>query len=445
MKKGCWEVKTSVKYGKKYYINKEKGTSQWGTSFDTEDNILPDGWEMHQSKSGDYYFGYKGTVFQWEKPKEQIIPTIYKKFLSNCGNPYYLNTKNNRTYWEIDANEEEEDKPLINNDFQIPWIKESGKFNLFNLNMEESRQGNYKFNPLTLKLITGIQGSYNQTSTVMYTKCMVKATDFKETNASIEPKITRIIGNIQTEIQTVGKRHKIFVLPSQLNAAEYVNDNTIITDVDAYKFDETGGPMGQLSADPGVAQFILDNACNQNTGDEKGINNVRLMGKINGVSLYNGYLKVKDKADVEFFKKVLPNMTIFGVRDVPVRGLDSKMEHFVNMNHKVDLIYASAVPYGNLKNGKSTYGNSTHNNVRIIAKLTLFAQYVGSMRLAISRGNCDLILMPLGGGAFKNQFSDIKMAIINAYNFLEKELIKSKVKVYLLLYEENQEEIDFFK
>jgi hypothetical protein len=37
------------------------------------------------------------------------------------------------------------------------------------------------------------------------------------------------------------------------------------------------------------------------------------------------------------------------------------------------------------------------------------------------------------------------MSMINAYNFLEKDLIKSKVKVYLLLYEENQEEIDFFK
>ena len=445
MKKGCWELKKSEKYGKKYYINKEKGTSQWGTSFDTEDNILPYGWEMHQSKSGDYYFGYKGTIFQWEKPNEQIIiPTIYKKFLSNCGNPYYLNTKNNRTYWEINT-EEEENNPLINNDFQIPWIKESGKFKLFNSNMKKSRQGNYKFNPLTLKLITRIKGSYNQTSTVMYTKCMVQARDFKETKASIEPKITRIIGNIQTEIQKAGIRHKIFVLPSQLNAAEYVNDNTIITDVDSYKFDETGGPMGQLSADPGVAQFILDNACNKNTGNKKGINNVRLMGQIKGIRLHNGYLKVKDNADVDLFKEVIPNMTIFGVRDVPVQGLDSKMEHFVNMNHKVDLIYASAVPYGNLKNGKSTYGNSTHNNVRIIAKLTLFAQYVGSMRLAISRGNCDLILMPLGGGAFKNQFSDIKMAIINAYNFLEKELIKSKVKVYLLLYEENQEEIDFFK
>ena len=335
------------------------------------------------------------------------------------------------------------------NDFKIPWIKTTGKFNLKSYSKQE-RDGNYVFNPDSLKLITGIQGAgaYNQTSTVMYTKCMVQATDFKEMSESqsIKPKITPIIGSIQTEIQKAGKRHKIFVLPSQLNAAEYIDDNTIIKDVDDYKTDRTGGPMGQISADPGVAQFILDNACNEETGNDNGINNVRLMGKIKGITLRNGYLKVQDNVDVDSFKKAITNMTIFGVKDVPVRGLDISMTKFVNMDHKVDLIYASAVPFGNLKTGNPTYGNSTHNNVRIIAKLTLFAQYVGSMRLAISRGNCDLFLMPLGGGVFKNTFADINSAIISAYNFMEKELVNSKVNVFLLLYEgeKGKDERDFF-
>ena len=333
---------------------------------------------------------------------------------------------------------------LIDNNFQIPWIQTSGKFTL-NSKKKQRRTGNYVFDPDTLQLKTNINGSYVQTTTVMYTKCMVSAKEFKERNESIKPKITPIIGKIQTEIQTVGKRHKIFVLPSQLNAAEYVKDDIIITDVDAYKFDETGGPMGQLSADPGVAQFIIDNACNQ-TRPDKGINNVRLMGNIHGIRLHNGYLKVKDTVDVEAFKEAIPNMTILGIKDIPVRGLDSKMENFVNMEHKVDLIYASAIPYGDLKTGSSTYGNSTHNNVRTIAKLSLFAQYVGSMRLAISRGNCDLILMPLGGGAFKNAYEDIKSAIISAYDYMEEKLNTSNVKVFLLLYDGsiNKDEINFF-
>jgi nicotinic acid mononucleotide adenylyltransferase len=355
--------------------------------------------------------------------KEKLIDNNFKIPWIKTSGKFTLNSK----------------KKLIDNNFKIPWIKTSGKFTLNSKKKPiKTRHGNYVFDQVTLKLITGIQGAYVQTSTVMYTKCMVSASEFREKSESesIKPKITPIIGKIQTEIQKPTRRHKIFVLPSQLNAAEYPNDITIITNVDYYKYDPTGGPLGQLSADPGVAQFIIDNACNENIPD-KGINNVRLMGEIKGIRLQNGYLKVKDNVDVDAFKKAIPNMTIFGIKDIPVRGLDSAMKKFVNMEHKVDLIYASAVPYGK-------YGNSNHKNVRTIAKLTLFAQYVGSMRLAISRGDCELILMPLGGRFFKNALKDIKSAIISAYDYMEEELKKSKVTVYLLLYEEEEPEIDFF-
>ena len=332
---------------------------------------------------------------------------------------------------------------LIDNNFEIPWIKTYGNFSLYNKKGSVIKYGRYEFNPSTLKLKTFMGGVDNQTCSVMYTKCMVPVTEFKETSESVKPKITLIIGKIQTEIQKPSTRHKIFVLPSQLNAAEYPFDTTIIEDVDLYKNDETGGPMGQLSAHPSVAQFIIDNACNEKRRD-KGINNVRLMGKITGIRLQNGYLKVQDNVDVKAFKDAIPNMTILGVKDIPVCGLDSNMEHFVNMKHKVDLIYASAVPYGNLETGQLTYGNSSHENVRTIAKLSLFAQYVGSMRLAISRGDCELILMPLGGGVFKNAREDIKSAIISAYDYMEKELTASKVKVFLLLYVGGKDEIAFF-
>jgi nicotinic acid mononucleotide adenylyltransferase len=383
-----------------------------------------------------------------KEDKEDIV----KKMMSDDAARFLLHpTQEEYTKFSADFVKLKSKKPvlltkkekLIDNNFEIPWIKTNAKFILYNKRRTQSRDGNYVFNPSTLELITNVGGTILQTTTVMYTKCMVSAREFRETSESIKPKITPIIGKIQTEIQKSGRRHKIFVLPSQLNAAEYPNDKTIINEVDYYKYDETGGPLGQLSADPAVAQFIIDNACNDKRPDE-GINNVRLMGEINGIRFHNGYLKVKNNVDVEAFKEAIPNMTILGIKDVPVRGLDSVMKNFVNMLHKVDLIYASAVPYGNLKTGELTYGNSKHENVRTIAKLTLFAQYVGSMRLAISRGNCELILMPLGGGFFKNALEDIKSAIISAYDYMEEELKKSNVTVYLLLYEDDADEIAFF-
>ena len=375
---------------------------------------------------------------------------IVKKMMSDDAARFLLRpTQEEYTKFSADFDKLKSKKPvlstkkekLIDNNFEIPWIKTNAKFILYNKKKKKSRDGNYVFDPLTLILITNVMGTYPKDTTVMYTKCMVSAQEFKETDESIKPKITPIIGKIQTEIQKSGGRHKIFVLPSQLNAAEYPNDNTIIKEVDKYRYDKTGGPMGQLSADPAVAQFIIDNACNDERPDE-GINNVRLMGEIDGIRFHNGYLKVKNNVNVEAFKEAIPNMTILGIKDVPVRGLDSVMKNFVNMLHKVDLIYASAVPYG--KTGELTYGNSNHKNVRTIAKLTLFAQYVGSMRLAISRGNCELILMPLGGGFFKNALEDIKSAIISAYDYMEEELKKSNVTVYLLLYEDDADEIAFF-
>jgi hypothetical protein len=108
---------------------------------------------------------------------------------------------------------------LIDNNFKIPWIKTHGTFILYNKPGTQSRDGNYVFDPSTLELIKNVGGTYLQTTTVMYTKCMVSAKEFKETSESIKPKITPIVGKIQTEIQKPSKRHKIFVLPSQLNAA----------------------------------------------------------------------------------------------------------------------------------------------------------------------------------------------------------------------------------
>ena len=261
--------------------------------------------------------------------------------------------------------------------------------------------------------------------------------------------ITVIKGSIQDLIQrkALGGRQKVFVLPSQLNGAEYPDPNSIVTELQDYMGDRTGGPAGQLAADPGVAQFIIDNAANLKTelfNVNSGINNVRLMGNIEGVTLKNGYLQVKDDANISDFENQISQMTVLGVRDVPVRGLMSGTEReFFYADHTVDLIYGSAVPIQSDPDPKSPYydrwapyyGNSNHPTVRRIANVTLFAQYVGSFRLAILRGNCNIYLMLLGGGVFSNRFDDIKDAISSAYNFMKQGLKRADVKVFVIVWE----------
>merc|ERR1712050_165666 len=67
---------------------------------------------------------------------------------------------------------------------------------------------------------------------------------------------------IMAEIQKPANEGAYFVLPSQLNGAEYPSHTSIVKHVEAYKTDNTGGPRGQLAVHPAAAQFVLDNAAN---------------------------------------------------------------------------------------------------------------------------------------------------------------------------------------
>merc|ERR1719321_366103 len=95
---------------------------------------------------------------------------------------------------------------------------------------------------------------------------------------------------IMKEIQNPSNEGAYFVLPSQLNGAEYPSDTTIITRIDDYKHDNTGGPRGQLAVHPAAGQFVLDNAAN--TKLPGGINAMDEILKKTGGSfvLSNGYL-----------------------------------------------------------------------------------------------------------------------------------------------------------
>ena len=254
------------------------------------------------------------------------------------------------------------------------------------------------------------------------------------------------VGSIMKDIQAPkeGQRQKMFVLPSQLNAAEYSDRSLSKQRLEKYGLadyvrDSTGGPRGQLSVDLGAATFILENASSVARPDQ-GINNVLRMGvrPEDGVHLENGYLVVKSDADAKTFCEKLPEMTVMGIRNIPVRGISdwgpgSPKGFIDDANHTVDLVYASAVPF-------DSYGNSRSENVRAICQATLFGQYTGALRIAIDRGACDVFLMPLGGGVFNNRSEDIKSAIGYAYHNLKKEIEKADVKVWVLAWERNPAE-----
>jgi hypothetical protein len=204
----------------------------------------------------------------------------------------------------------------------------------------------------------------------------------------LDTNIKHIPGAIATNMQTAATgKYRIFVLPSQLNAAEYQSEK---------------------------------------------------VDHVDGISLKNGYLQVKENADVTKFEAQLHLMTVMGVMDVPVRGLVKDRKSFVKQtNSAVGLIYASAVPI-------NAYGNGSSDAVNRVADLTLFAQYTGSMRLAVDKTNCELYLMPLGGGYFKNNRANVRAAMVSAAALMEKELKKANVEVFVLTFDEKQDEVDFF-
>ena len=348
---------------------------------------------------------------------------------------------------------------------EIKWLSTDGNCELTSRGKPSiTKTGTYSFNKATLEIITELE-KVKKIAKVMIAKCDVSYESVEEFLMFIEttkqiplakdiqlPKgVEPLLSNVQDIIQgtksghfdSQSGRHKMIVLPSQLNGAEYKSQNSydVVDKLELYLNDNTGGPRGQLAADPGVAQFIIDNACNETRESrDAGINNVKAMGirsyltgdkkeDLDPLYLRNGYLQVKDDVNVEGFINVLPQMTILGVRDVPVRGLDITFKFIKDEGKTVDLIYASAVPL------TAGYGNSKTDKVITIANVTLFSQYVGAMRLAVSRGNCDLYLMPLGGGVFENKFHHIKAAIAMAYKLMESELKKKGINVKVIVWE----------
>lgn len=340
---------------------------------------------------------------------------------------------------------------------QTNWKIQKNTYSLTNKEKTKTISGEYVFEPSTMKLTYFTRGKMG-VSTALIVECgkydFVNIYNNAESELRTHGKplshygIHQIIGSINKEIAHKKGRRQVYVLPSQLNAAEYPSQKIIVSEVNAYKYDMTGGPRGQLAGDPAVAQFILDNAANDK--NDGGINNIRSMDLValspapegtKNVTLQNGYLIHKGlECDRTHFLHELQKMTIFGMQDINVTGIVSEdYNEFANGTHTVDMIYASAMPLS------PEYGVKKTSDTLFLAKMVLLGQYIASMKWAIERQNCDLILMPLGGGVFKNSLQSIKIAIVAAYTTLKTDLHDANVNVKVLAFEKSGDEIQFFK
>lgn len=221
------------------------------------------------------------------------------------------------------------------------------------------------------------------------------------------------------EIADSSNEDAYFVLPSQLNGAEYPSHQSIIYAIDDYRFDGTGGPRGQLAVHPAAGQFILDNAANQ--GRKDGINAIdQILLHLESVScpfnLVNGYLEVPLLSDeqrttaTEAFSEMLHTLRPLVMMDVLACGADPGLRMLTDATHRVNLVYASAVPVDTYLNRVRNQGH--RDLMYAVAEMCLRAQYYGAMRHAARRSLADgvcrtVYMMPLGGGVFQNPLTII--------------------------------------
>ncbi|CAD7922791.1 unnamed protein product [Amoebophrya sp. A120] len=170
----------------------------------------------------------------------------------------------------------------------------------------------------------------------------------------------------------------VFVLPSQLNGAEYPSPDPPVYKINAYFGDPTGGPRGQLAVHPSAGQFVLDNAANTKS-DGKGISAVKeMLQSVNqrlrdncfhGVEattytriqfdLHNGYLrmpvipKTVENAEeaaacvAQSFADNLYLMRTPRTDNVQANGINGggNEASFYVSDQRVSLVYASAIPH----------------------------------------------------------------------------------------------------
>jgi hypothetical protein len=112
--------------------------------------------------------------------------------------------------------------------------------------------------------------------------------------------------------------------------------------------------------------------------------------------------------------------------------------------HRVNMIYASAIPINNYTN---QYVNL---NLINIANYVMIGQYYGALQTAYKKyynEKIKIFLMPLGGGEFKNNLTNIFCNIMIAIKLLETKYndVDVKLDIHILTWSRNVNEYTFFK
>jgi len=233
------------------------------------------------------------------------------------------------------------------------------------------------------------------------------------------------------QIQAPSSAGAYFVLPSQLNGAEYPDSDWVVTDIADYRSDNTGGPRGQLAVHPAAGQFVLDNAANVN--NEGGISAVdQIVKDVPEFKLLDGYLTLPSTSDekdgvrlFDAFTSRLHTLRPLIMHDVPASGLVPDKRGVSQAKHRVGLVYASAVPVNSYQNNAK---NEVEKRLHLkTAEAVLVAQYFGALRAvaqeALQSGAkpVTVFLMPLGGGVFNNPWKIICRAMAQAAELLAAE------------------------
>eukprot|EP00403_Amphidinium_massartii_P029876 CAMPEP_0178389732 /NCGR_PEP_ID=MMETSP0689_2-20121128/10278_1 /TAXON_ID=160604 /ORGANISM="Amphidinium massartii, Strain CS-259" /LENGTH=753 /DNA_ID=CAMNT_0020010211 /DNA_START=64 /DNA_END=2325 /DNA_ORIENTATION=- len=266
------------------------------------------------------------------------------------------------------------------------------------------------------------------------------------------PCISVVSSEIVEEVQQISSDGAFFVLPSQLNGAEYPSERTIVARLEDYKYDRTGGPRGQLAVHPASGQFMLDNAaCDHRPAGISAVDHMlraaraampSAVAKNYDMHLKNGYL-VLPHCDpalqpevMDGVRAALHTLRCLIMKDVQASGLAPSFTAMSAARHRVSLVFASAVPvdaYMNRVNSRSQLAFQTE-----IGRLFLVGQYYGAMRAAIPASGPPrrVFLMPLGGGVFNNRLEVITGAISTAIDLLVHDGIdvKAKLDIYGLAF-----------
>eukprot|EP00438_Fugacium_kawagutii_P022548 Skav206058 [mRNA] locus=scaffold587:369303:376305:+ [translate_table: standard] len=198
----------------------------------------------------------------------------------------------------------------------------------------------------------------------------------------------------------------LFVVPSQLNGAEYPSDTRVLAaakgvvhHVEDYKsYAHHSGPRAQLAAHPAAAQFLLDNAATEK--NPKGINAIDAIAEIEGANA--------DPGGSKELKKRLHRLRLLVMEHVSTGGLVPKLSAelsgsrgaFANGSHRVGLVYASAVPV----------------NASVNAQDPLDPQdYEDQTKAAV-------FFMPVGAGSSQNPWDTIGKSMAMAIQMLDHNL-----------------------